>query len=64
MGMYYFIDSSSAWTVEIQKKEAILQKKAPTDILIHDVKVYVNKVYGDNGDAYLIIKNSVLSFIF
>ena len=60
-GMYYFIDSGYARIAEMQKMEAIWQKKAPiADISICDgkpcVKVDTNKIYGDKNEAFLIIK--------
>lgn len=59
--MYYFIDSGYARIAEMQKMEAIWQKKAPiADISICDgkpcVKVDTNKIYGDKNEAFLIIK--------
>jgi len=60
-GMYYFIDSGYARIAEMQKMEAIWQKKAPiADISICDgkpcVKVDTNKIYGDKNETFLIIK--------
>jgi len=60
-GMYYFIDSGYARIAEMQKMEAVWQKKAPiADISICDgkpcVKVDINKIYGDKNETFLIIK--------
>ncbi|MEI7365878.1 tRNA modification GTPase [Pectobacterium parmentieri] len=60
-GMYYFIDSGYARIAEMQKMEAIWQKKAPiADISICDgkpcVKVDTNKIYGDKNESFLILK--------
>jgi len=60
-GMYYFIDSGYARIAEMQKMEAVWQKKAPlADISSCEgkpcVKVDTSHVYGDKKDTYLIIK--------
>jgi len=60
-GMYYFIDSGYARIAEMQRMEAIWQKKAPVaDISTCDgkpcIKVEINKSYGDSKNTYMIIK--------
>jgi len=60
-GMYYFIDSGYARIAEMQRMEAIWQKKAPlADISTCDgrpcVKVDTNRSFGDKKETYLIIK--------
>jgi len=60
-GMYYFIDSGYSRIAEMQKMEAVWQKKAPlADISTCDgnpcVKVDTSRSYGDKKDTYLIIK--------
>lgn len=60
-GMYYFIDSGYARIAEMQKMEAVWQKKAPlADISTCDgkpcVKVDTRQSYGDKKDTYLIIR--------
>lgn len=61
LGMYYFIDSGYARIAEMQKMEAVWQKKAPlADISTCDgkpcVKVDTRQSYGDKKDTYLIIR--------
>lgn len=60
-GMYYFIDSGYSRIAEMQKMEAVWQKKAPlADISTCDgnpcVKVDTSRSFGDKKDTYLIIK--------
>jgi len=60
-GMYYFIDSGYARIAEMQRMEAVWQKKAPmADISTCDgkpcVKVDTSQSFGDKKDTYLIIK--------
>ncbi|MDE9495664.1 tRNA modification GTPase [Xenorhabdus bovienii] len=60
-GMVYFIDSGYARIAEMQKMEAVWQKKAPlADISTCDgkpcVKVDTSRSYGDKKDTYLIFK--------
>lgn len=60
-GMVYFIDSGYNRIAEMQKMEAVWQKKAPlADISTCDgkpcVKVDTSQSYGDKKDTYLIIK--------
>lgn len=60
-GMYYFIDSGYTRISEMQRMEAVWQKKAPmADISTCDgnpcVKVNTSNVYGDKKATYLIIE--------
>ncbi|QXO63682.1 tRNA modification GTPase [Morganella morganii] len=60
-GIVYFIDSGYDRIAEMQKMEAVWQKKAPlADISTCDgkpcVKVDTSQSYGDKKDTYLIIK--------
>jgi len=60
-GMYYFIDSGYSRIAEMQKMEAVWQKKAPlADISTCDdkpcVKVDTKRVYGDKKDTYYILR--------
>ncbi|CDH33593.1 hypothetical protein [Xenorhabdus bovienii] len=60
-GMYYFIDSGYARIAEMQRMEAVWQKKAPlADISTCDrkpcVKVDTSRSFGDKKDTYMIIK--------
>ena len=60
-GMYYFIDSGYTRIAEMQKMEAIWQKKAPlADISNCDgkpcIKVDTRESYGDKKNTYFIIK--------
>jgi len=63
-GMYYFIDSGYAQIAEMQRMEAVWQKKAPlADISTCDgkpcVKVDTDKKYFEQGDkenVWMIIK--------
>jgi len=59
--MYYFIDSGYSRIAEMQKMEAVWQKKAPlADISTCDdkpcVKVDTKRVYGDKKDTYYILR--------
>jgi len=61
-GMYYFIDSGYTRIAEMQRMEAVWQKKAPlADIATCDEKPCIkidDKVsYGDINNKYYIIKN-------
>lgn len=61
-GMYYFINSGYSRIAEMQKMEAVWQKKAPlADISRCEgkpcVKVDNSKAYGDSHSTYYIIKN-------
>lgn len=60
-GMYYFLDIGYARISEMQKMEAVWQKKAPlADISTCDgkpcVKVDTTQAYGDRKDTYYIFK--------
>jgi len=60
-GMYYFIDSGYARIAEMQRMEAVWQKKAPlADIATCDgkpcVKVDPRSTYGDKENTWMIIK--------
>ncbi|MFZ4835894.1 tRNA modification GTPase [Rouxiella sp. Mn2063] len=60
-GMYYFIDSGYARIAEMQRMEAVWQKKAPlADISTCDgkpcVKVDTSQSFGDKKNTYLIIR--------
>lgn len=60
-GMCYFIDSGYARIAEMQRMEAVWQKKAPlADISTCDgkpcVKVDISQSFGDKKNTYLIIK--------
>jgi len=60
-GMYYFIDSGYARISEMQKMEAVWQKKAPlADISRCEgkpcVKVDTRNTYGDKENTWMIIK--------
>jgi len=60
-GMFYFIDSGYTRIAEMQRMEAVWQKKAPlADISTCDgnpcVRVDTSKYYGDKKNTYLIIK--------
>jgi len=60
-GMVYFINSGYDRIAEMQRMEAVWQKKAPlADISMCDgkpcVKVDTGQSYGDKKDTYLIIK--------
>ena len=60
-GMYCFIDSGYSRIAEMQRMEAVWQKKAPlADISTCDgnacVRVDASKYYGDKNNTYLIIK--------
>ena len=60
-GMVYFIDSGYDRIAEMQRMEAVWQKKAPlADISTCDgnpcVKVDTHRSYGDRKDTYLILK--------
>lgn len=62
-GMYYFIDSGYARIAEMQKMEAVWQKKAPlADISMcygkACVKVDTTQSCGDKKKTYFIIKNN------
>lgn len=59
-GMVYFIDSSYDRIAEMQRMEAVWQKKAPlADISTCDgkpcIKVDTTKAYGDKKSTYLVI---------
>lgn len=61
-GMFYFIDSGYDRIAEMQRMEAVWQKKAPlADISICDgrpcVKVETKESYGDKENIFLILKN-------
>jgi len=60
-GMYYFIDSGYARISEMQKMEAVWQKKAPlADIARCDgkpcIKVDTSHTYGDKDNTFMVIK--------
>jgi len=60
-GMYYFIDSGYARIAEMQRMEAVWQKKAPlADISRCDgkpcVKVDTRTTYGDKENTWMILK--------
>jgi len=60
-GMFYFIDSGYDRIAEMQRMEAVWQKKAPlADISICDeqpcIKVITENTYGDKSNTYMIIK--------
>jgi len=60
-GMFFFIDSGYGRIAEMQRMEAIWQKKAPlADISMCDgkpcIKVDTSQSFGDKKDTYLIIK--------
>jgi len=60
-GMFYFIDSGYGRITEMQRMEAVWQKKAPlADISTCDgkpcIKVDTSQSFGDKKDTYLIIK--------
>lgn len=60
-GMFYFIDIGYTRIAEMQRMEAVWQKKAPlADISTCDgnpcVRVDTSKYYGDKKNTYLIIK--------
>jgi len=60
-GMYYFIDSGYSRIAEMQKMEAVWQKKAPlADISRCDgkpcIKVDTSHTYGDKDNTFMVIK--------
>jgi len=60
-GMYYFIDSGYSRITEMQKMEAVWQKKAPlADISRCDgkpcIKVDTSHTYGDKDNTFMVIK--------